>query len=245
MLSFSVFPCRRGELKFSDGNRLVARDLSEKWGESLTLGDLYGKTSYGDPDVLNDGGKTPIPTRIIVSTEDWKNISFLKEEEFACGYALYRSDEYESEISIWISVDSEVFRDLLQVRSDLPAEMFFDIDIRGLEDLGYGYDPNRLEGTWDLGDKSDCGRGECRVVTGFTVEREAPYFPRNRQSERLDAERIEDKKAIDQLRSLLADLVAIERGTLDGATTTLLRLILLAVSTTVVIGILALVLLHF
>lgn len=241
-LSFSVFPCRHGELKFSDGNRLVARDLSEKWGEPLTVSDLYGKSLYGDPDVLEDGGKWPVSTNITVSTEDRKEVNFLKDEEFSCGYAIYSPDRG---LSIWLSVSTDVFNDLLQVRSDLPALMFFDIKIRGLADMGYDYDPKWLHGTWDLEDKSDCGSGECRVVTDFTVEREAPFFPRNLQIERLDAERLENKKVIDQFRSLLAELVAIEKGAVDGATTTLLRLILLAVSAIVVIGILALVMLYF
>ncbi len=243
-LRYSVFPCGRGELKFSDGNRLVARDLSEKWGRPLTIGDLFGEAPSYD-DVLNDGGKWPLDAEVMISTEKCSEISFLKSEDSACGYANYCSDESSKGLFIWLSVNETAFADLLQVRSDLPEKMYFDIDIPGLKDLPYVNDENWLQGSWDLDDKSDCGDGNFRVVTGFSLERHSSFFPAARYYDVRQMERTEDRQAIEKLRSAISNLVAMKDGSVDGVEARLMRLNLFAVTALVGIGTMALIPLYF
>lgn len=250
-LSFFVFPYKRGELKFSDGNRLVARDLTEKLGGSLTIGDMYGKTRRDDHDVLNDGGKHPLGVEVIVNDADISEyqyhdkesgfVSFLKGKEWACGYAEYTSDKYEESLRIYVSVESGVLAGLLRAIPDTPSEMFLDVEIRGLEDEPRVYWPGDFEGTWNLDDASDCGRGDYRVVSDFKFERITSNFPISFESEQLQRERVvEDRQMLAKLNANLATLVAIEN---DGANTVekLLLLNLFAVLAIAAIGILALV----
>ncbi|MBX9897672.1 MAG: hypothetical protein K2Y17_07190 [Qipengyuania sp.] len=244
-LSFDVLPCGFGELKFSDGNRLVGCNLPETWHEPLTIGLLCQKLKEIGYKDIDEKTFWPLKTTVTVTDQDWKSVNFLNSEEFACGFADYRNDEYAVGLYIWLSVNTDAFRDLLHLRLDSPSRMFFDIGIRGLEDEDRVYTPNSLAGTWNLNDDSDCGKGELRVVTDFSVERKTSYFPRDPQSERLHAEKVEDRKEIEKLRSPLADLVAIEKGAVDGVVANLLRLNLLAISALVVIGILSLAQLYF
>lgn len=165
-LSFEVLPCASGELKFSDGSRLLARDLSEMWGAPVTRSQLFGE----------DFRKWPVTTSIVITSEDLGKKAFLKDEEYCCGFAYFRSHKDEKELIIYISVEAKVFEDFLRVRSDLPAETHFDIEIRGLKDESPVYDANHLQGTWYLDDISDCGYGDHRIVTGFYLERVTPFF---------------------------------------------------------------------
>lgn len=239
-MSFDALPCKSGELKFSDGNRLVANDLSKNWDRPLNMGELYG-------DAFTDGGKWPLGSTITIVTHDPRKNDILKDEEFACGYAQYDLGEHGSAgkgLIIYIYVDPKVFAELLQARLDVPTQMFFDVDIRGLKDQGYHHDQNYLQGTWDLDDKSDCGRGDCRVVISFNIERIVPYGPRNRQIELLGRHRAEELEESAKLYSGVSELLAIEKGYSSGAVQTLLQLNLAAMVIIIIIGILALISLY-
>ena len=243
-LEFDVFPSELGELKFSDGSRLMGCDLSENLGEPLTIGLLSKKLRGLGYEDIDENRFRPLSVTVSVTDDDWKAVEFLKGEEFACGYARYQNDDYAHGLQFWVSVTKEVFRDLLQVRLNLPGRMTLDLGVRGLADQDR-CDPDSLDAIWDLADKSDCGEGYYRVVTGFSLGRETRHFFNDPQTERVEAARAEDKREMEKLRSLLTDIVAIENGTVDGAVPKLLRLNLLASSVIAVLGIFALVRLFF
>lgn len=240
MLDFHVYPCQLGELKFSDGNRLMGFGDSPDWSELQTIGDLsreLKKLGYKD---IDEAKFWPMSTTISVTDEDPKRHHLLKDEAFTCGLAKYQNNEYAKGLNIWLCVEKEVFRDLLQARLDIFNGATFDISIRGLDD-----DDGHFSGTWDLDDKSDCGEGQSRVVTRFSFERETRHFPRDIQAERAISERANNIQQIEKIRSLMTEVLAIQNGTVDGPLHKLLRLNLLAASVIVAIGILALARLYF
>lgn len=238
-LSFYAFPYDLGELKFSDGNRLLGCDLSEMWGRPLTVGDLTSKLKrLGYKNIDNDKFWPMCATIVVTSNQSEleyikKKNDFGDSEISICGYASYHSS---ANLTLTLIVDQETISDLLMARVDMPETMFFNVNIFGLDDL------NSL---WDLEDDSHCGDAKYRLIGNFGIERVTPFFPDDRHYDRRQKERQEDKEELTKLRSTVGDLVAIETGRMDGAVAKLLRLNLLAVSAIVVIGILALVSLYF
>lgn len=251
-LSFGVLPCGTGELEFSDGSRLLGcGDLSQEWGSPLDFGILRRKfKELGHQGI--DEKFWPLSTTILITKygefTDYKKKQFGKRnkyrgstEELFKGYASYHSDDLTGKnLRLILIVDDEIFDDLLLIRLDSPAEIFFDVDILGLEDDRFG-----AWSRWDLDDTSDCGDGNIRVIHDFSIERLTSYFPDDRHYDRRQKERREVNDEFAKLRSLVGDLVAIETGRVDGAVANLLRLNLFALSTIVIIGILALLALYF
>lgn len=204
VLEFCVFPCHREELKFSDGSRLMGCDLTENWGEPLTIGTLSQKLKRLGYENIDEDRFVPLDTTVLVTDQDWRTaaaflkdkgiVQFLKDEEFACGYAQYRNDDSAYGLHFWLSVEKDVFRDLLLSKFDLCDRMTFHIDIRGLTQIGQ---------TWDLDDQSDCGDGNYRVVTGFSLRRSVQHYSRDPQISCAEIARAEDRKEIGKVRSLL------------------------------------------
>ena len=102
-LQFRVLPRRWGSLKFSDGNRLMACDLSEKTGKPLEIRALY-EEQYGR-DYFSDGGIWPVNVNISLTTKKLEDIVKFKDEriyEYAVGSADYNSFGESHELSIWL-----------------------------------------------------------------------------------------------------------------------------------------------
>lgn len=238
-LTFFVFPSKDEQLQFSDGSRLMGCDLSENLGKPLTMGVLAKKLKSRGYEHIDENKFSPLSVTVSVTDDDWKAIDFLKDEEFACGFARYQNNNYAHNLQIWLSVEKDVFRDMLQVRLDMANRMTIDIQLRGLGD------PNSSWPTWDLGDDSDCGKGGLRVVTSFSLGSETQHFVTDDQTELVEEVRSENKRDIEKIRSLLADIVAIGNGSIEGAVPKLLRLNLLATSVLAVSGLFALIRLYF
>lgn len=241
-LGFNVFPCGLGELKFSDGNRLMGCKLPEDRSEPVTIGSLAdGLKKLGHRDI-DDKKFLPLPVTVTVTDADWKTGRFANEE-YGCGHASYRNDDYRLGLDFWLSVGNEVFRDLLCCRLDEGGHIIFDIDVRGISEQDR-MDSDGLSGIWDLNDVSDCGEPNCRIISKFSLEREIPYFNDPQISLRKDTIS-ERKQETEKLLSLIADIPSDQIGNLRGIIPRLLRLILLALSALTLLALLALVHLYF
>ena len=242
-INFSVFPCPYGELNFSDGNRIVGGDIYRKWGEPLTYGDIQEAIGEnGDP--LANEKKSPASVDISISKRG-SEPEWIKSDEFAKGVAIFFKDSLgnnDARLGVELYVEAGYFEEVLRLCTSRPTQTYFDVDIRGIGDRAY-HREDGPDGTWDLNDVSDCGKGNCRIVTDFSFSRQTSYFPDGNKEARRQKERLENEGVQKRLQSTIHELVAIGNGQTVGPVEHVLRwntnvLILIAIIEAILTGVL-------
>jgi hypothetical protein len=215
-LNLEVVPHGRGRLTFSDGNRLLACDLSELWGKGLELKKMYRGAFDGH-------GMWPLPVTVRFTTESKEHHHFLVENDSADGFAQYEKSDFYHGLTVWVFVTDAELSTLIEMNFDNPSRVFCDFSIWGLDDVPPIYESKDVFGSWNLSDDNHTGKGNQRPISNFRLRREAPYFLSDEAREADKAARAEDRQILQNLQDQVQALVALGSGHRRGVVLELLE----------------------
>lgn len=190
-LKFRIVPCGHGEISISDGSRVAAVDLQERWGQQLTLADLQGEITQGTTEDAPHDFVRSIPIELHVADkkfdgyrtfskkDGWKKL--LANDDGICGFAKYVTSDGLTErrhcVEIALFASAEIFEEIYQIQKLPPAPTFFKIDIEGLEETMFSDMLSPwVSAKWDLSNETFSGQGNLRPVYGFHFERHVMHF---------------------------------------------------------------------
>jgi hypothetical protein len=205
-LSLEVVPHGRGELNFSDGNRLLACDLSELWGKGLEVKKMYRGAFDGH-------GTWPLPVTVRFTTESREHHHFLVENDSADGFAQYENGEFYHGLTVWVFITDAELSALVEMNFDSPSRIFCDFSIWGLDDVPPIYESKDVFGSWNLSDDQHwTGKGAQRLISNFRLRRETAYFLPDEAQEADKAAMAEARQTLQNLQDQVKALVALGSG---------------------------------